>query len=194
MLSVLPPTNQTRIATNHVVAGCVKLLHKVESGSSLCNNICICCAFYRCSKWRHSRVLSDSYVRGRQFNSWGGGEGRGGWFWKKISCKRLTEEKNWMQHKCNRKLMGKKREKIILPTRLLEKKILDDQKSPNSLPPAPPLPSRLKWSAPNIPFYRYTGHIELIRFKGGMSKIRCTRLVLETRSFTVYFSGKRRSL
>ena len=50
MLSVLPPTNQTRIATNHVVAGCVKLLRKVESGSSLCNNTCICCAFYRCSK------------------------------------------------------------------------------------------------------------------------------------------------
>ena len=138
MLSVLPPTNQTRIATNHVVAGCVKLLHKVESGSSLCNNICISCAFYRCSKWRHSRVLSDSYVRGRQFNSWGRGEGRGGWFWKKISCKRLTEEENWMQHKCNyRKLLGKKREKIILPTRLLEKKILDDQKSPNSPPPRP---------------------------------------------------------
>jgi len=42
MLSVLPPTNQTRIATNHVVEGCVKLLQKVESGSSFCNNKSIC--------------------------------------------------------------------------------------------------------------------------------------------------------
>ena len=46
MMSVLPPTNQTRIATNHVVAYCVKLLQKVESGSSFCNNICKCCAFF----------------------------------------------------------------------------------------------------------------------------------------------------
>ena len=38
-------------------------------------------------------------------------EGGGGWFWKKISCKRLSEEKNCMQHKCNRKLMGKKGKK-----------------------------------------------------------------------------------
>ena len=38
--------------------------------------------------------------------------GGGGWFWKKISCKRLSEEKNCMQHKCNRKLMGKKGEQI----------------------------------------------------------------------------------
>ena len=30
---------------------------------------------------------------------------------KKISRKRLSEEKNCMQHKCNRKLMGKKGEK-----------------------------------------------------------------------------------
>ena len=29
MLSVLPPTNQTCIATNQVVAGCVKLFQKV---------------------------------------------------------------------------------------------------------------------------------------------------------------------
>ena len=46
MLSVLPPTNQTRIAANHVVAGCVKLLQKVGSGSSFCTNICICYAFF----------------------------------------------------------------------------------------------------------------------------------------------------
>ena len=38
-------------------------------------------------------------IRGRPFNSWGGG----GWFWKKISCKRLSEEKNCTQHKCNGK-------------------------------------------------------------------------------------------
>ena len=48
---------------------------------------------------------------------------------KKISCKHLSEEKNCMQHKYNRKLMRKKREKNIMPTRLLDK-ILDDQKSP----------------------------------------------------------------
>ena len=46
----------------------------------------------------------------------------------------LVRRKNCMQHKCNRKLMGK-RGKNILPTRLLEKNILDDQKSPG-----PPLP------------------------------------------------------
>ena len=34
---------------------------------------------------------------------------------KKISCKRLLEEKNCMQHKCNRKLMGKKGKKISCP-------------------------------------------------------------------------------
>ena len=49
------------------------------------------------------------------------------------SWRRLSEEKNCMQHKCNRKLMGKKGKKNILPTRLLEKKILDDQKSSPSL-------------------------------------------------------------
>ena len=135
MLSVLPPTNQTRIATNHVVAGCVKLLHKVESGSSLCNNICICCAFYRCSKWRHSRVLSDSYVRGRQFNSWGGGEGRGGVgdFEKKFPASAWRKKKIGRSENVIESLWEKKG-KNILPTRLLEKKILDDQKSPNSSP------------------------------------------------------------
>ena len=40
-------------------------------------------------------------LRGRPFNSWGGGGG--GWFWKKISCKHLLEEKNCMQHKGKRK-------------------------------------------------------------------------------------------
>ena len=36
---------------------------------------------------------------------------RVGDFEKKISSKRLLEEKNCMQHKCNRKLMGKKGKK-----------------------------------------------------------------------------------
>ena len=51
---------------------------------------------------------------------------------KKISCSTNVIESSW-----------EKKGKNILPTRLLAKKILDDQKSP------PPLPrSRLKWSAP----------------------------------------------
>ena len=49
---------------------------------------------------------------------------------KKIACSRNVIESLW-----------EKREKNILPTGLLEKKILDDQKSP-------PPPSRVKWSAP----------------------------------------------
>ena len=194
MLSVLPPTNQTRIATNHVVAGCVKLLHKVESGSSLCNNTCISCAFYRCSKWRHSRVLSDSYVRGRQFNSWGRGEGRGGVgdFEKKFPASAWRKKKIAPSENVIESLWEKKGKKY--PAHQIARKKNSWWPEITQLPPPPPLPSRVKWSAPNIPFYRYGGHIELIRFKGGMSKIRCTRLVLEIRSFTVYFSGKRRSL
>ena len=51
---------------------------------------------------------------------------------KKISCSTNVIESSW-----------EKKGKNILPSRLLAKKILDDQKSP------PPLPrSRLKWSAP----------------------------------------------
>ena len=45
-----------------------------------------------------------------------------------------------MQHKCNREPMGKKG-KNILPTRLLEKKILNDQKS-TPLPPPQELNGR----------------------------------------------------
>ena len=37
--------------------------------------------------------------------------GEGGVSLKKISCKRLSEEKNCMEHKCNRKLIGKKGKK-----------------------------------------------------------------------------------
>ena len=36
-------------------------------------------------------------------------------FEKKNSCKRLSEEKNCMQHKCNRKLVGKKGKKVSCP-------------------------------------------------------------------------------
>ena len=50
-------------------------------------------------------------------------------FEKKISCKRLSEEKNCMQHKCMRKLMGKKGKKYPAH-QIARKKILDDQKSP----------------------------------------------------------------
>ena len=34
MLRVLPPTNQTCLATNQVVAGCEKLLQNIEGGST----------------------------------------------------------------------------------------------------------------------------------------------------------------
>ena len=84
--------------------------------------------------------FSHFYVRGQPFNSCG----EGGWvILEKISCKRLSEEKNCMQHKCNRKLMGKKGQQISCPPDCYRKKILDDQKSPT-----PPSPSRVKWSAP----------------------------------------------
>ena len=77
--------------------------------------------------------------RGWPFNSWGCG-------WvilkKKISCKRFSEEKNCMQHKCNRKLMGKKGKKY--PAHQIARK-------KNSwwpeIPPPPPT-SRVKWLAP----------------------------------------------
>ena len=51
-------------------------------------------------------------------------------------------EKNCMQHKCNRKLMGEKGKKKYPAHQIARKKILDDQKSPT------PPPSRVKWSAP----------------------------------------------
>ena len=53
---------------------------------------------------------------------------------QKIACSTNVIESLW-----------EKREKNILPTSLLEKKILDDQKSPT-----PPSPSRVKWSAPKV--------------------------------------------
>ena len=52
----------------------------------------------------HRRESCSTHLRDRPFNSWrGGGGGGGGVILKKISCKRLSEEKNCMQHKCNRK-------------------------------------------------------------------------------------------
>ena len=63
MLRVLPPTTRPCLAAIKVVAGCGKLLEKLES-----NKICTCCAFYRpkanlfCSKWRNSRVWRDCHV------------------------------------------------------------------------------------------------------------------------------------
>ena len=39
--------HQTCLVTNQVVAGCEKLLLKVESSSTFYNKICTCCAFYR---------------------------------------------------------------------------------------------------------------------------------------------------
>ena len=46
-LRVLPPTYQTCLATNQVVAVCEKLLQNVENSSTYCNKICICWEFYR---------------------------------------------------------------------------------------------------------------------------------------------------
>ena len=57
-----------------------------------------------------------------------------------------------MQHKCNRKLIGKKGKKYPAHQIARKKKILDDQKS---LTPPPP-PSRVKWSAPKGLYYPTT--------------------------------------
>ena len=54
---------------------------------------------------------------------------------KKISWKRLSEEKNCMQHKCNRKLMGKKGKKYPAHQIAIEKKFLMTRNHPHSPPP-----------------------------------------------------------
>ena len=42
MLRVLPPTVQTCLATNQIVAGCENLLQKVESSCSFCiSTVCV---------------------------------------------------------------------------------------------------------------------------------------------------------
>jgi len=64
MWRVSPPTDQTCLATNQVVARCEKLLQKVESSSTFWNKICTCCAFYRpkanlfCNKWRNPPCIA----------------------------------------------------------------------------------------------------------------------------------------
>ena len=76
-------------------------------------------------------VLCNITLRGRPFNSWdGGGVGD---FEKKIpasACGKKNAAR--MQHKCNKKLMGKKGKKISCPP--ARKKNLDDQKSPTPTP------------------------------------------------------------
>ena len=58
---------QTCLSTKQLVAGCEKLLQKVESSSTFCNKSWTC-AFYRskanlfCIKWRNSRVKRDFHA------------------------------------------------------------------------------------------------------------------------------------
>ena len=72
---------QTCLSTKQLVAGCEKLLQKVESSSISCNKIWKGCAFYRpkanlfCIKWRNSRVYRDPLVllftqRAREVWTW----------------------------------------------------------------------------------------------------------------------------
>ena len=53
----------------------------------------------------------------------------GGWFWKKIPASACRKKKIACSTNVIESLW-EKREKNILPTRLLEKKFFDDQKSP----------------------------------------------------------------
>ena len=93
----------------------------------------------------HARRRSSLTLRADHLTlEWGGG-GRCGWFWKKISFKRLSEEKNCMQHKCNRKLIGKKGKKY--PAHQITRKQNSWWPEITHSPP-PPHPSRVKWSAP----------------------------------------------
>ena len=62
MMRVLPSTSQTCLATNQVVGGCETLLQTVESSSTFCNKIRVCCGFYQPKTnlfrvWRDSRVI-----------------------------------------------------------------------------------------------------------------------------------------
>ena len=115
---------------------------------------------------RFKKVSSDlkTNLRGGPFNSWvgGGGGARGGGviFKKKKHASRLSEEKNYMQHKCNRKLMGKKGKKYPAH-QIARKKILDDQKS-HPLPP-----SRVKWSAPYDRLNWFAVTCGFLRFEKG---------------------------
>ena len=66
-----------------------------------------------------------------------------------------------MQHKCNRKLMGKKNRKKYPSQEIARKKIFDDQKS------LPPPPSRVKWSAPKLVVtgFQIQGKCKFVRVK-----------------------------
>ena len=110
---------------------------------------------------RFKKVSSDlrTNLRGGPFNSWVGGGAGGGIFQKKNPASRLSEEKNYMQHKCNRKLMGKKGKKYPAH-QIFGKKILDDQKSP-------PPPSRVKWSAPYDRLNWFAVTCGFLRFEKG---------------------------
>ena len=71
MWRVLPPTNQTCLATNQVVAGCEKLLQNIEGGSTFLKQKSVHVVRFTgmhkanlfCSKrrnyreWRESRVI-----------------------------------------------------------------------------------------------------------------------------------------
>ena len=82
--------------------------------SSVCSSFCLSSSHF----WFHFHQKTEK-LNTVSLGAAGGAdhltlEGGGGWFWKNISCKRLWEEKNCMQHKCNRKLM-EKREKMSCP-------------------------------------------------------------------------------
>ena len=68
MMRVLPPTSQTCLATNQVVASCETFLQKVESSSTFCIKFGRSYALYRpkanlfSSKWLNSRVWRDCRV------------------------------------------------------------------------------------------------------------------------------------
>ena len=57
MLRISPPTSQTCLATNQVVASCEKFLQKVESSSSFASNWYILCVLLA----SHADILIDSY-------------------------------------------------------------------------------------------------------------------------------------
>ena len=72
MLRVFFTTNfQTCLATNQVVSGSENLLQKVESSSTFCHKICLCCAFYRprqtCFAASYSRLILSNQ---REIRTW----------------------------------------------------------------------------------------------------------------------------
>ena len=67
----------------------------------------------------------------------------------------MSEERNCMQYKCNRKKLLHCCEKKYPAHQVARKNILDDQKSTPPPPPSP-APSRVKWSAPKLNYLQYT--------------------------------------